>query len=140
MRPPPLTICAITPASGYFVDLVNQHSGAPLQWFFDGLYKVGGLAVPDNMLILGWNLSASFRSFMQVRKEGSGKVCAFSCQTVFGVVFGKMVVMPIIGIGTRWVLKNYVLDVPFEIAGAFCLVLMIVFLTPTANNVMVSRR
>uniref|UniRef100_A0A7S3LDP2 Auxin efflux carrier n=1 Tax=Amphora coffeiformis TaxID=265554 RepID=A0A7S3LDP2_9STRA len=130
-------LCAVTPARGSFVDLVNRHSGAPLQWFFDGLYKVGGLAVPDNMLILGCNLSASFQSFMEARKKANGKVSAFSRKTIVGIVVGKLIVMPIIGIGTVWILKNYVLDIPKEIAGAFYLVLMIVFLTPTANNVMI---
>ena len=114
-----------------------MRSGAPLQWFFDGLYKVGGLAVPDNMLILGCNLSASFKSFMEARKECNGKVCAFSRKTILGIVLGKMVVMPIIGISTVWILKSYVLHIPAEISGAFYLVLMIVFLTPTANNVMI---
>ena len=112
-------------------------SGAPLQWFFDGLYKVGSLAVPDNMLILGCNLSASFKSFMEARKQGNGKACAFSRKTIFGIVVGKMIVMPVIGISTVWALKNYILTIPAEIAGAFYLVLMIVFLTPTANNVMI---
>jgi hypothetical protein len=48
-----------------------------------------------------------------------------------------MLIMPTIGISATWLLKNYVLDIPDEIAGAFYLVLMIVFLTPTANNVMI---
>lgn len=89
------------------------------------------------MLILGCNLSASYKSFMEARKQRNGKVCPFSRKTIFGIVFAKMVVMPIIGICTVWVLKNYVLHIPSEIAGAFYLVLMIVFLTPTANNVMI---
>lgn len=93
--------------------------------------------MPDNMLILGCNLSASYKSFMEARRAGNGKVCAFSHKIIFGIVFGKMIVMPTIGISTVWILKNYVLDIPAEIAGAFYLVLMIVFLTPTANNVMI---
>lgn len=89
------------------------------------------------MLILGCNLSASFKSFMNARKKGNGKINTLSRTTVVGIVLGKMVVMPIIGISTVWVLKNYVLDIPAEISGAFYLVLMIVFITPTANNVMI---
>ena len=51
----------------------------------------------------------------------------------------KNLVMPVIGIGTTWLIQNYILKdkIPYEIAGAFYLVLMIVFLTPTANNVMI---
>ena len=93
--------------------------------------------MPDNMLILGCNLSASFQSFMEARKKANGKVSAFSRKTISGIVVGKMIIMPIIGIGTVWILKNYILDIPKEIAGSFYLVLMIVFLTPTANNVMI---
>lgn len=56
---------------------------------------------------------------------------------MIGVVIGKMIVMPIIGILTGFLLKNYFWDIPEDIEGSFYLVLMIVFLTPTANNVMV---
>lgn len=56
---------------------------------------------------------------------------------MIGIVIGKMIVMPVIGISTAYILQYYVLSIPDEIAGAFYLVLMIVFLTPTANNVMI---
>jgi predicted permease len=111
-------LCAITPARTSLVD-INRHSGAPLQWFFDGLYKVGGLAVPDNMLILGCNLSASFKSFMEAREHGFKNKSSFSRQTAAGIVIGKMVIMPIIGISTVWFLKNFVFHIPPEISGAF---------------------
>lgn len=89
--------CAMTPgARGIFVDLVNRHSGAPLQWLFDGLYKVGQLAVPDNMLILGCNLSASYNSYLE-RKNSTDlrgeKTRLFSNKTMAGIVIGKMLVM-----------------------------------------------
>ena len=54
-----------------------------------------------------------------------------------GIVIGKMVILPFIGIWTAWILKIYVWDIPSDIDGSFYLVLMIVFLCPTANNVMV---
>jgi len=47
------------------------------------------------------------------------------------------VILPLIGILSAILLRAYVLDIPDDIDGAFYLVLMIVFLTPTANNVMV---
>jgi hypothetical protein len=116
-------------------------SGAPLQWIFDGLYKVGQIAVPDNMLILGCNISASYNSYLKTKSEGkrrnSKAKMTLPRKTMIGIVVGKMLIMPTIGISATWLLKNYVLDIPDEIAGAFYLVLMIVFLTPTANNVMI---
>lgn len=54
-----------------------------------------------------------------------------------GILIGKMVLMPFIGILSALFLKTYVWDIPADIDGAFYLVLMIVFLTPTANNVIV---
>lgn len=57
--------------------------------------------------------------------------------TMIAVVVGKMIVMPIIGILTAIILKKYFWNIPDDIDGSFYLVLMIVFLTPTANNVMV---
>ena len=99
-------------------------SDAPLQWFFDGLYKVGSLAVPDNVLILGCNLSASYKTY--VRSKNSKKtqhgvtksMHQLSQQTMLGIVIGKMLVMPVIGIGTTYLLGQCVLTIPDEIAGA----------------------
>lgn len=60
-----------------------------------------------------------------------------SMNTMLGIVFGKMVLMPFLGILIGYTLKNYIWHIPTDIAASFYLVLMIVFLTPTANNVMV---
>jgi hypothetical protein len=101
------------------------------------LYKVGQLAVPDNMLILGCNLSSSYNSYFERKRSRQEKGGLFSRQTAAGIIIGKMLVMPFVGILSAYVLKHYVLHLSDEIAGAFYLVLMIVFLTPTANNVMI---
>lgn len=134
-------LVAVTPARGIFVDLVDRDSDAPLQWMFDGLYAVGLTAVPINMMILGCNLSASQKSLQQgednVAKEGEGSSGLMSMSTMLGIVVGKMIIMPFIGISTGWILKQYVWTIPDDIDGSFYLVLSIVFLTPTANNVMV---
>lgn len=128
-------ICAVSPARGVFVDLVHRNSSAPLQWLFDGLYAVGLTAVPINMIILGCNLSSSSPAKQATVDEKSTNM--LSTRTMVGIVVGKMIVQPFIGILSGWFLKNYVWDIPADIDGAFYLVLMIVFLTPTANNVMV---
>ena len=120
---------AATPLRGIFVDVVDRSSDAPLQWFFDGLYHVGQAAVPLNMMILGCNLSASH--------FGSSEKLFLSTNTMLAIVVGKMLVMPVIGIVSAIVCDKYLLDVPESINASFYLVAMIVFITPTANNVMV---
>lgn len=131
-------ICAaIQPLRGIFVDLENRASRAPLEWLFDGLYSVGLTAVPINMMILGCNLSSSLTTYSKTKDMDAVSSALMPWSTMVGIVIGKMIVLPIIGISLGWVLKNYVWNIPDDIDGAFYLVLMIVFLTPTANNVMV---
>ncbi len=120
---------------GLFVDLIDRAAHAPLEWMFDGLYHVGEAAVPINMIILGCNLSASYPS----KYEDTSKMSLFSTETTIAIVIGKMVVMPIIGFLSAYLCKTYWWEtqIPDEIGGSFYLVVLIVFLTPTANNVMV---
>lgn len=124
-------IVASTPLRGIFVDLVNRADAAPLEWMFDGLYSVGQAAVPINMIILGCNLSASTLS-----KKSASNANLLSNKTTAAIVFGKMVLMPMLGILSCWILSLF-WKMPGEIDEPFWLVCMIVFLTPTANNVMV---
>jgi len=122
-------LVASTPLRGIFVDLVNRSDKAPLEWFFDGIYSVGQAAIPLNMMILGMNLSAS-----QLATDQSKLL---SMPTMIGIVIGKLIVMPIIGIASALIMKNFILDIPEDINATFYLVSMIVFITPTANDVMV---
>lgn len=124
-------VVAATPLRGIFVDLVDRSSDAPLQWFFDGLYAVGQAAVPVNMIILGCNLSASY-----LNRQSTDKSKLLTPKTMVAIVVGKMLVMPILGILSA-ILMSCFLAVPDDIDAAFYLVCMIVFITPTANNVMV---
>jgi len=130
---------AVTPLRGLFVDLVDRSSSAPFQWIFDGLYAVGVAAVPINMMILGCNISASWQTIVNPpQSKGDGKnETLFPMSTMIGIVVGKMIVLPLIGITSSRLLRSNVLDVASDIEAAFYLVVMIVFLTPTANNVMV---
>jgi predicted permease len=128
-------IAAMTPIRGYFVDIKYHRSQAPLQWLFDGLYSVGRTSIPINMMVLGCNLSASFHKneiYTTSSKEGQ-----FSFTTLNGIVVGKMLILPIIGLLSVVLLKNFVLNVDDSIDGALYLVMLIVFVCPTANNVMV---
>jgi len=129
-----LLIALFPSVRGIFVDIVNRDSSAPLQFFFDGLYNVGQAAVPINMMILGTNLSASLLSITK-KTDASPSLLPF--KTMLGIVFGKMVLMPTIGILSVMFFSTFVWDIPHDIDSSLYLVMMIVFITPTANNVMV---
>lgn len=83
------------------------------------------------MIILGCNLSASTLS-----KKSGNNDNLLSNQTMAAIVTGKMILMPILGMVSCWVL-SLILPLPGTIDEPFYLVCMIVFITPTANNVMV---
>jgi len=123
-------VSSILPLRKLFVDMYDRNDDAPLEWFFDGLYAIGQAAVPINMAILGINLSQS-----SVSKSKSKNM--MSTRTMAATVVGKMIIMPIIGILLAIALKTYFWHVPDDIDGAFYLVTMIVFITPTANNIMI---
>lgn len=129
--------CAITPLREIFIDIIDRSAHAPLQLLFGGLYSVRLDAVSINTMILGCNLSASQKSMAKIQDFNDPSTGLLLLTTMVGVIIGKMVGMPVIGIVTGWILKNNVWDIPDDIDGAFYLVLMIVFLTLTANNVMV---
>lgn len=129
-----MIVAMIHPLRGVLVDLIDRGSHAPLEWFFDGLYHVGQAAVPINMLILGCNLSNSFNRYTG-KTEKTTMEGLFSNRTLLGITFGKMVVLPIVGILSAIFLRLFVLDVPEDIAASFYLVLMIVFLTVSLGHV-----
>ena len=56
---------------------------------------------------------------------------------MLAIVVGKMLIMPMLGIISTWFLHRYYLDFPDSIDSTCYLIMMIVFITPTANNVMV---
>lgn len=130
-----LLIASIPRFRGVFQDIWGIGRDAPLQWLFQGVYSVGQAAVPVNMTILGINLSSTFQ-----KKKKSSKApeqLLLPNNTMVWLVFGKMIVMPILGILSTWFLKEYCFHLPDEIDATCYLVMMIVFITPTANNVMV---
>jgi len=118
-----------SPLRGLFVDLVDRADKAPLEWLFDGMHTVGQAAIPINMMILGSNLSAS-----QMICDSSKLL---SPATMGGIVVGKMIMMPITGIISVILLDKFVWTIPEGVRSTFFLVSLIVFATPTANDVMV---
>jgi len=113
----------------------NNGKTAPLKCIFDGIHKVGLAAVPINMTILGINISSTFQK--KTSKASDEKDLLLPNQTMVAVVIGKMIVMPVIGMLSFWLLQHYFIIFPDEIDSTCYLVMMIVFITPTANNVMV---
>ena len=86
------------------------------------------------MMILGINLSSTFQR--KASTNASDEI-EFSNKTMIAVVIGKMLLMPIIGILSTWFLEHNYTPFPDEIDATCYLVMMIVFITPTANNVMI---
>jgi predicted permease len=123
-----LLVVAFEPLRGLFVGLHNSND-VPLEWLFDGILLIGRSAVPVNMAVLGVNLS--------IAAQPMTSTAPVNAKTVAAVVIGKMVVMPIIGILTALFMDAYIWHIPESIHFSFYLVIMIVFITPTANNVMV---
>mgnify|MGYP000647163091 CR=1 FL=1 len=137
MAPPALgalagfVVASYSPLRGLFVDLHHRADNAPLEWIFDGILALAKSAIPVNMCVVGVNLNiASQRRGTCSTKNADGK-------TIAAVVLGKMLVMPLVGIVTVWFLKTFVWNIPEEIQFQFYLVLLMNFVTPTANVVMV---
>lgn len=100
-----ILVTSIPPLRGVFVDMVNRDDDAPLEWFFDGIYSVGQAAVPLNMMILGINLSKTLKSSCE-------KSQLLSTESTIAVILGKMVIMPIIGIFSTFLLRKYAWFIP----------------------------
>jgi len=66
------------------------------------------------MTILGINLSSTFQKKKKSKKgdDDNEKSKLLSNQTMLAVVIGKMLVMPIIGIASTWILQRYYIDLP----------------------------
>ena len=114
----------------------NGQSDAPLHFWFDGIKKLGEAAVPINMMILGINLSSTFQKKEPKNTDEFDKKMLPN-RTMMAIVAGKMIVMPLLGIMSTLILERYFISIPDEIDATCYLVMMIVFITPTANNVMV---
>lgn len=125
-------IVAATPIRGYFVDIVHRSGQAPLQWMFNGLHSIGRVAVPMNMMILGCNLVPNKKTTSDMVSDG-----LFSTPMMMGILIGKMVILPMIGIASVIILRKYFLDISPSIGGSFYLVLMIVFFCPSASNLII---
>ena len=102
------------------------HPNAPFSWVAKGVEMLGDAAVPVNLLLLGASLC-------------KGPVwSAVPKRLAFGIVFGRMVLMPLFGVGVAYIMYTY-LSPPLqgEWAPQFFLASMVVTCTPTANNLMV---
>ena len=127
-------VASYAPARGLFVDLQSRADNAPLEWIFDGMRALAASAIPVNMCVVGVNLSMASQ---QRSSRSSSKDELVDNKVILAVVLGKMLLMPLIGVLTVVILKTYFWDIPESIQFQFYLVLLMNFITPTANVVMV---
>jgi len=115
------------PIRGILVDINDRDGDAPLQSVFTGMSKLGGAAVPINMMILGNSLAKGFnRNTVTMRMV----------KTASAIAVARMLVMPLFGLGVTLLMQRAnVMSPPAD--AAFYLVSMLVSSTPTANNIMV---
>jgi len=143
--PPPVIgalmgmVVALTPfARGALVDTVSRDGGAPLEWIFDGLLKLGAAAVPINMIILGNSLYKGLtpKHLAQCDSETEEADGGVSLRTHFALSIAKLVVMPCVGLLVTLGIKHmHIVD--SSVDDAFYLVAMVITATPTANNIVV---
>jgi predicted permease len=93
---------------GVLVDTVTRANQAPLQWFYDGLYALGQAAVPINMVILGSSLFPK----KVIESDVDSNKDKLSMETLIGIVAGKMVIMPVIGVISCYILGNHIWSIP----------------------------
>jgi predicted permease len=119
-----LVVAAIPPLR-FLLTSSSSREEALLEWFLRGLVSIGRSAVPVSMAILGINLSMTAAEEKQERQV--------SYRTLAAVVVSRMLIMPIIGVLSVTLLNRFF----FRSADtALYLVLMIEFITPTANTVL----
>lgn len=107
-------IVASTPSlRGFFLNIENRKTPAPLEWMFDGFYSLGQAAVPINMILLGINLSTSFGSGSKntYRNMAKNKE-TFSSATKLSIVLAKLVIMPMLGFLSIFLFRSYIWYIP----------------------------
>jgi predicted permease len=105
-----LLVVSIPPLRGVLVDTVTRKSNAPLQFVFDGLLTLGQAAIPINMVILGASLLPKGKKI----PESANVVHAgdLARKSLVGIVVGKMVIMPIIGVLSCSILRMFTPSIP----------------------------
>lgn len=144
---PPLRMLFVTPPT---VSDDNNNHHALFGWFFDALRPIGQGTIAIGMTVVGVNLSMATkgnilsccRTHNNVGKNNniddtnSNNVL----YRMIGIVLvGKMILLPLIGTGSVLLLQHtaYFQNVPMEVSIPLYLVMITVFITPTANSVMV---
>eukprot|EP00632_Arachnochrysis_sp_CCMP2950_P014311 CAMPEP_0185694270 /NCGR_PEP_ID=MMETSP1164-20130828/3791_1 /TAXON_ID=1104430 /ORGANISM="Chrysoreinhardia sp, Strain CCMP2950" /LENGTH=545 /DNA_ID=CAMNT_0028361103 /DNA_START=19 /DNA_END=1656 /DNA_ORIENTATION=+ len=123
-----MVVALMHPVRGALVDVRDRDADAPLEWFFNGIQRIGQAAVPINMFILGNSLAK------RASDEYRGIASSVSRRAQLAVALAKLVVMPACGAAVGLLLRR-----PWLIGdnSAALLVAMVVTCTPTANNMMV---
>lgn len=136
MLPPPalgaiagMAIALLPGVRNVLVDIDDMDDDAPLEWLFNALLQIGRAAVPLNMMLLGNRLGKS-------AEAGLFRSPAAPWSEQVAVLVGKMVGMPLVGLGSALALNasGVLKEGPDD---AILLVLMVVTVGPTANNISV---
>lgn len=102
--PPPVVaallgmfVALVEPIRGIWVDIKDRDDDAPVEFVYDGLYKIGAAAVPLNMIILGNSLVKGVnRSIISVRM----------IRVASSIAVAKLVVMPLFGLGLTLLMQR----------------------------------
>jgi predicted permease len=119
-----LTIALIPSLHNVMTDVADRDGDAPLEWLFDGMYTMGQAAIPNNMILLGSTLSQGVKSIPSDFRWGPN----------LAVAFGKMVVIPVIGIFSVLLLDS-ILYIKPQIKSSLYFAMLVVTSSPTANNI-----
>lgn len=111
----------------------NAVRDAPLGWLFDAIVALGKSAIPINMAVLGANLSITMGC-----KKNMEKRKTINSSSIAAVVIGKLAVMPLVGFACVYIVEQIFEALSTSpLPPSMMLVMMMVFLTPTANTVMI---
>jgi len=124
-----MVVTAMPPIRG-----IMALEGATLQWFLDGLGKVGRSTIPVSMALLGMHMSHSIRAGSASDSADTSPFEVFHWTTMVGTICGKLIVMPMIGFSSFLVLRHvFAIQIPQSMA----VVLLLVWTPPTASNAVV---
>jgi hypothetical protein len=148
---------------GLFVNLTpNEPVTVPLGWLFNGLVSIAACYVPIMMLILGINLTLSVEQLKPLQsckrkfeKSEDDKLSSeeasdedtpmepneedakqMTVRTMIAVIFGKMVLLPAVGIMSVYGL-SYIIVIPEDLKSSMLMVMILMFVSPTSNQLVV---
>ncbi len=113
-------------SSGTVTTSATRSGAPPFEWLYSALVHLGNMAVPMNIILLGCT----------VARGPKWRALDYRCN--LAVVFGKMVLMPMVGVACVCLIERYELHyIPAPWHEPFYLAAMVTTATPSANNLLV---